>query len=100
MPTGASIGIRARVNGAQAEIEVWDEGPGIPKGQEVVLFEKFVRGKSESSVAGVGLGLAICRAIIDAHGGTITAENRPEGGACFRITLPLKTPPELDPEIE
>lgn len=98
VPAGASIGIRARVNGAQAEIEVWDEGPGIPKGQEAVLFEKFVRGKSESPVAGVGLGLAICRAIIDAHGGAITAENRPQGGTCFRMTLPLKTPPELDPE--
>lgn len=98
VPAGAAIGIRARVKGGQAEIDVWDEGPGLPKGQEEAVFEKFVRGKTESSVTGVGLGLAICRAIIDAHGGTITAENRPQGGACFRIRLPLKTPPELDPE--
>ncbi len=98
VPAGAAIGIRASVKGGQAEIDVWDEGPGLPKGQEADLFEKFVRGRAESSVTGVGLGLAICRAIIDAHGGTITAENRPEGGACFRIRLPLKTPPELDPE--
>lgn len=98
VPAGAAIGIRAKVKGGQAEIDVWDEGPGLPRGQESELFEKFVRGKSESSVTGVGLGLAICRAIIDAHGGTITAENRPQGGACFRIRLPLKTPPELDPE--
>ncbi len=98
VPAGAAIGIRASVKGGQAEIDVWDEGPGLPKGQESDLFEKFVRGRAESSVTGVGLGLAICRAIIDAHGGTITAENRPEGGACFRISLPLKTPPELDPE--
>ncbi len=98
VPAGAAIGIRASVKGGQAEIDVWDEGPGLPKGQESDLFEKFVRGRAESSVTGVGLGLAICRAIIDAHGGTITAENRPQGGACFRIRLPLKTPPELDPE--
>lgn len=100
VPAGAAIGIRASVKGGQAEIDVWDEGPGLPKGQESDLFEKFVRGRAESSVTGVGLGLAICRAIIDAHGGTITAENRPQGGACFRIRLPLKTPPELDPETE
>jgi two-component system sensor histidine kinase KdpD len=98
VPAGAAIGIHASVKGGQAEIDVWDEGPGLPKGQESDLFEKFVRGRAESSVTGVGLGLAICRAIIDAHGGSITAENRPEGGACFRIRLPLKTPPELEPE--
>lgn len=97
-PAGAAIGIAARVKGSQAEIKIWDEGPGLPVGQESNLFEKFVRGKAESSVTGVGLGLAICRAIIDAHGGTISAENRPQGGACFRILLPLKTPPELEPE--
>lgn len=98
VPEGATIGIRAALRDGRAEIIVWDNGPGLPKGQEAELFEKFVRGKSESPVSGVGLGLAICRAIIDAHGGAIAAGNRKEGGAEFRILLPLKTPPELEPE--
>ncbi|WP_306790726.1 ATP-binding protein [Enterobacter cloacae] len=71
-------------------------GPGIPAGQEKAIFEKFSRGNKESAIPGVGLGLAICQAIIDVHGGTISAENRPEGGARFCVTLPLDTPPELD----
>ena len=65
-------------------------------GQEQTIFDKFARGNKESAVPGVGLGLAICRAIVDVHGGTITAFNRPEGGACFRVTLPQQTAPELE----
>ena len=67
------------------------------------MFEKFTRGERESAKPGVGLGLAICRAIVNAHGGTIHAADRPEGGACFVFTLPLGTPPEmplLDEELE
>jgi len=51
----------------------------------------FVRGIPESATPGVGLGLAICRAILEAHGGTISASNRPEGGACVTFTLPMGT---------
>jgi two-component system sensor histidine kinase KdpD len=65
----------------------------LPKGQEEAIFEKFVRGTRESSTPGVGLGLAISRAIIDAHHGKIWAENNPAGGARFCFTLPLGTPP-------
>ena len=76
-------------------MRVWDQGPGLPEGKEQLIFEKFSRGDKESVIPGVGLGLAICRAIVEAHGGRIWAENRPQGGASFHFTLPLKTPPPL-----
>ena len=60
-----------------------------------MIFEKFTRGKKESDTPGVGLGLAICRAIVEAHKGRIWAENVPAGGARFVFTLPLGTPPTL-----
>ena len=72
---------------------VSDNGPGLPPGSAEVLFEKFTRGERESSIPGVGLGLAICRAIMAAHQGRIWAERSPQGGAAFYLSLPLGTPP-------
>ncbi len=92
----AQIGIHASVTPEQLQLEVWDTGPGIPVGQEQAIFDKFARGNKESAIPGVGLGLAICQAIVEVHGGTITAHNRPEGGARFCVTLPRDTPPELN----
>lgn len=92
----AQIGIHASVTPEQLQLEVWDTGPGIPAGQEQAIFDKFARGNKESAIPGVGLGLAICQAIVEVHGGTITAHNRPEGGARFCVTLPRDTPPELN----
>jgi two-component system sensor histidine kinase KdpD len=60
-----------------------------------VIFEKFTRGEKESATPGVGLGLAICRAVVGAHKGRIWAENQPGGGARFTFTLPTGTPPIL-----
>jgi two-component system sensor histidine kinase KdpD len=81
---------------------VWidDMGPGVPPGAQARLFEKFTRGEKESAQPGVGLGLAICRAIVEAHGGEIGVENREEGGrvigARFWFTLPAsETPPHV-----
>lgn len=72
------------------EVEVADRGPGIARGDEERIFEKFYRGESVADRArGTGLGLAICKAIIQAHGGEIGVRNRPDGGASFRFTLPL-----------
>ena len=68
-------------------------GPGIPKGQEESIFEKFTRGTRESATPGVGLGLAISRAIVEAHHGKIFCGERPERRARFTFTLPLGTPP-------
>jgi two-component system sensor histidine kinase KdpD len=74
------------------EIRVADDGPGLPPGSEANVFRKFYRGATGTvdGRRGVGLGLAICQGIIQAHGGQITARNRPSGGAEFVITLPIR----------
>jgi two-component system sensor histidine kinase KdpD len=69
-----------------------DDGPGLPPGDPERLFAKFQRGREESDVPGAGLGLAICRSIIEAHGGTIRAMDLAGGGARFEFTLPLEAP--------
>lgn len=91
----AEIGIKAVAQGNRLALEVWDSGPGIPTGQERYIFDKFARGNKESAIPGVGLGLAICQAIVEVHGGEIFALNRPEGGASFHVQLPLPPPPEM-----
>lgn len=99
---GGAIRISARTAGRYAEIDVEDNGPGFPPGREAQLFGKFERGDRESATPGVGLGLAICKAIVEAHGGRISAHvsphNAPAGGACVRVELPLGQPPEEKPE--
>ena len=94
-PAGSAIEISAALGEAAVEVRVEDRGPGLPSGREEDIFDKFERGRKESSTPGVGLGLAICRAIVDAHGGRIRAENRTDGGARFVFTLPRGTPPEV-----
>lgn len=94
-PPGSPIAIRARKFDDGVVIDVLDGGPGIPAGMEERVFEKFVRGPHENAT-GAGLGLAICRGIMGAHGGRITVENRVTGGAGFRLTLPNNgVPPSL-----
>ena len=66
-------------------VEIADTGPGIPREQFPRLFQSFFTTKRD----GMGIGLAMCRSIIEAHGGTIEAANLPDGGACFRFTLPV-----------
>jgi len=92
-PAGTPIEIMARTDGGNVVVTVDDHGPGLPPGREEAIFEKFERVKKESATPGVGLGLAICRAIMEAHGGTIRAENRETGGARFILTLPRGEPP-------
>lgn len=97
-PPGSLIEIAGIVKGNSVEVSICDQGPGFPPDKQDALFEMFVRGAPESSMPGVGLGLAICRAIIDAHGGTIHATNRPEGGGCVTFALPSGTPPTIEEE--
>lgn len=94
-PPGSRITVAAKMEDDFLAVEVYDNGPGLPPGREEIIFEKFVRGERESSLPGVGLGLAICRAIIEAHGGAIRAGLSTDGGACIHFTLPLATPPAM-----
>jgi len=98
-PSGTPIRIAACRSNDTIEVTVEDRGPGLPPGREHAIFEKFTRGNRESVVPGVGLGLAICRAIIEAHRGTIGAENRDGGGARFTFTLPAEEPPPSEAEV-
>jgi two-component system sensor histidine kinase KdpD len=92
------VEISARALAGHVAVEVADSGPGIPPGEETKLFDKFYRLQREAAQSGVGLGLAICKAIIAAHGGTISAANRPAGGAVFRFELPAGEPPTVEAE--
>ena len=96
---GTAITISVEAEGDCMRLTVSDNGPGIPPGREDAIFDKFSRGERESAIPGVGLGLAICRAIVEAHGGSIRASRADEGGAAFIITIPLGTPPAL-PDME
>jgi two-component system sensor histidine kinase KdpD len=101
-PPDSQITLKADTEGATIRVCVQDNGPGLPGGQEQKLFDKFTRGSSESTTPGVGLGLAICRSIVEAHGGQITASNRQPHGAAFCFTLPVSPMPALpgDEEIQ
>jgi two-component system sensor histidine kinase KdpD len=91
-----AIQVSARSTATTLELKVRDFGPGLPatsRGQEHTLFDKFTRGQSESSTRGVGLGLAICKAVVQAHQGKISASQGVGGGAEFSISLPRTEPP-------
>ena len=97
-PASSPVAISAALQGEFVEIYLDDFGAGLPTGREEAIFNKFERGQKESALPGVGLGLAICRAILRVHGGTIHGENRPEGGARFTIRFPTGAPPVLQGE--
>jgi two-component system sensor histidine kinase KdpD len=89
-PPGTRISVSAGLEADTVRLVIDDNGPGLPEGPPEQLFAKFERGRSEALVAGAGLGLAICKAIVEAHGGRITAAQRPGGGARFTFTLPVR----------
>ncbi|MEO8459836.1 MAG: sensor histidine kinase KdpD [Dokdonella sp.] len=91
-PTTTPIDIRARAEAGSLVVSVRDHGPGLAANEETRVFEKFHRARVEGAQGGFGLGLTICKAIIEAHGGTITAQNATDGGAEFRFSLPLSVP--------
>jgi len=95
-PAGSPIEIDAQRENDSVVMTLNDRGPGLPLGREEAIFEKFERGNREGTTTGVGLGLAICRAIMQAHGGSIRGETRESGGARFVLTLPCGEPPVDD----
>jgi two-component system sensor histidine kinase KdpD len=95
-PARTPVEILVRAADDELRVSVRDHGPGVAKGQEELIFEKFTRGHAESATPGVGLGLAICRAIVDAHRGRIWVEPTVPQGATFTFSLPLGMPPAID----
>lgn len=90
-PTEAPIEIHARAIGPRLEVQVADRGIGIPSEDLGRVFDKFYRVHRPDSVTGTGLGLSICKGIVEAHGGSISAQNREGGGTLITFTLPLRT---------
>ncbi|MFO0675569.1 MAG: sensor histidine kinase KdpD [Polyangiaceae bacterium] len=88
-PAHSPIEVAARVTGTALEVRVSDRGPGVPPTEERRVFEKFRRGRG-SATGGIGLGLPICKGMIEAQGGTIDVVAREGGGATFRFTLPIE----------
>jgi two-component system sensor histidine kinase KdpD len=95
-PAQTAVEVLVREADEELLVSVRDHGPGVAKGQEEMIFEKFSRGNAESATPGVGLGLAICRAIVEAHRGRIWVEPTLPHGATFTFSLPLGTPPSID----
>lgn len=94
-PVGTSIAVTAKLDKDKVQIEFANDGPSLSPGDEEQIFAKFHR-RTVGQKEGFGLGLPICRSIIEAQGGTITARNRSEGGVAFDIVLPLTSkPPEV-----
>ncbi len=96
-PDGTPVEVHARGGNGNVIVEVSDAGPGLPDIAPEKLFDPFERGRKESAVAGIGLGLALARRIVEAHGGRIEARPRAPRGASFVITLPVPAQPRLEP---
>ncbi len=95
-PEGASIRVTAGHTGADVEIAVIDDGPGIPQDQLEYIFDRFTRGAAGMTqrVGGTGLGLAISKSLVELHGGSISVESAVGAGSTFRVRLPSGGPPQ------
>jgi two-component system sensor histidine kinase KdpD len=94
-PPGTVVRLRAQRRGGEVVVSVEDFGPGLPDADIERMFAKFERGVSEGRTGGVGLGLAICRAIVRLHGGRAWGERLAGGGTAFRFALPVEPAPEM-----
>jgi two-component system, OmpR family, sensor histidine kinase KdpD len=98
-PPGSPISISASGDGSGVQVEVADRGPGVLERERSLIFDKFYRSKPDVSDGGAGLGLAICRGIVEAHGGKIWVEARQPAGASFRFWLPIDGVPPMAGEV-
>ena len=98
-PSGTPIEVSVSRDGDSVIASVRDHGPGLPDGSAERLFDRFWRAKGgrERGKAGAGLGLAIVRGVVETHGGRVSAQNAPGGGAVFTVRLPASSPPEHAP---
>lgn len=97
-PKGSTITVQVLETHDALQLRVHDEGQGIAPHKLQTIFEMFERGTKESSIQGFGLGLSICKVIVQAHGGRITADNRSPCGAVFCVCLPKGIPPSVPEE--
>jgi len=95
-PADTPIELNIRCIDDSIDIEVCDRGPGLPSDDGESLFGLFQRGQTESSIPGVGIGLAIVKSIADVHQGKLWARQRNGGGSCFHLSLPVGQPPEIN----
>ena len=93
-PPESPIEVSAQIDGEQMVISVADRGPGIPQADKERVFDKFYRvlgtQRNAATIPGSGLGLAVSKGLVEAHGGHIWVEDRPGGGSIFRFTLPVR----------
>ena len=89
-PPGGTVTVRSFVEDGVAALEVTDSGPGVPEGERDSIWERFYRGSTTRGEAGSGIGLAVVKELVDAHGGTVTVDSQPGGGARFVVRLPTK----------
>ena len=96
-PPGTAIKVRAQLEDTRLSVSVVDEGPGVDEADRPFIFDKFYRGRSlRKRVQGTGMGLAIARAIVTAHGGAIELSSRPGQGTAFTFWIPVETAPALE----
>jgi two-component system sensor histidine kinase KdpD len=98
-PAGTVVRLRLQPHAAEIMVSVEDLGGGLPDGDLERVFRKFSRGNLDGGGTGMGLGLAICRAIVRLHGGRAWAERVPAGGTAFRFTLPVEPAPAMPAEL-
>jgi signal transduction histidine kinase len=94
-PAGTTITLSGRTSGSNIVLAVHDTGPGILYEEQEAIFRRFHRGSRGARGSGLGLGLAMARSIVEAHGGRLSVDSAPGAGTTFFITLPAHTPPDL-----
>jgi signal transduction histidine kinase len=94
-PPGGTVVVRTFTDGPDAVLEVTDSGPGVPEGEQHAIWQRFFRGSAGAARAGSGIGLAIVKELVDAHGGTVSVDTPNGGGARFEVRVPASVAAEL-----